>query len=372
MDCLDGALVSWKYSPLPSSEHDLPVHRLATIKNAFSSRTCWRFILASTLALLVIDIFKAESTVSNLISSQPTIQGSLQTANSTDWSQFAYCQYVTNEQYLCNSLMMFESLHRLNSQASRVMMYPHEWDIENDDNVGTLLRKARDEYNVQLSPIEVQHFSGDPTWADSFTKLLAFNQTQFKRVLSLDSDATILASLDELFLLPSAPVAMPRAYWLDGELSSQLVLVEPSKFQFERIINAIKNRTANDFDMEIVNHLYGNECFIIPHRPYNLITGEFRSHEHHRYLGSKEEAWNPEVVMEEAKFIHFSDWPLPKPWLPHTKAEEEDLQPDCEAGSRVNGTHIDGHCSDRRIWTNLYQDFGTRREVSIIVVHSHA
>lgn len=30
------------------------------------------------------------------------------------------------------------------------------------------------------------------TWADSFTKLLAFNQTQYDRVLSLDSDATLL------------------------------------------------------------------------------------------------------------------------------------------------------------------------------------
>lgn len=29
-------------------------------------------------------------------------------------------------------------------------------------------------------------------WAESFTKLLAFNQKQYDRVLSLDSDATIL------------------------------------------------------------------------------------------------------------------------------------------------------------------------------------
>lgn len=29
------------------------------------------------------------------------------------------------------------------------------------------------------------------TWAESYTKLLAFNQTQYARVLSLDSDATL-------------------------------------------------------------------------------------------------------------------------------------------------------------------------------------
>ena len=30
------------------------------------------------------------------------------------------------------------------------------------------------------------------TWAESYTKLLAFNQTQYDRVLSLDSDSTVL------------------------------------------------------------------------------------------------------------------------------------------------------------------------------------
>ena len=31
----------------------------------------------------------------------------------------------------------------------------------------------------------------DRTWSESFTKLLAFNQTQYSRVLCLDSDATL-------------------------------------------------------------------------------------------------------------------------------------------------------------------------------------
>lgn len=30
------------------------------------------------------------------------------------------------------------------------------------------------------------------TWAESYTKLLPFNQTQYDRVLSLDSDSTVL------------------------------------------------------------------------------------------------------------------------------------------------------------------------------------
>ena len=34
--------------------------------------------------------------------------------------------------------------------------------------------------------------AAEPTWAESYTKLLAFNQTQYERVLMLDSDATLL------------------------------------------------------------------------------------------------------------------------------------------------------------------------------------
>jgi len=47
-----------------------------------------------------------------------------------------------------------------------------------------------DDLRFASMPIEVQHFEGGMT--DSFTKLLAFNQTGYKRVLSLAWDATML------------------------------------------------------------------------------------------------------------------------------------------------------------------------------------
>lgn len=119
----------------------------------------------------------------------------------TDWSSFAYVQYVTNTFYLCNSLMIFEALRKHNTKAELLMLYPQDWAVaeQNDTNAeyeSLLLGKARDEYGVKLRPIEVRtyekHGSTDQTWAASYTKLLAFNQTQYKRVISLDSDATVL------------------------------------------------------------------------------------------------------------------------------------------------------------------------------------
>ncbi|KAG9647663.1 glycosyltransferase family 8 protein, partial [Aureobasidium melanogenum] len=274
-----------------------------------------------------------------------------------DWSKFAYAQYVTEKNYLCNSLMIFETLQRLGSKAERLMMYPEQWSLESDSLESVLLRKARDDYYVKLVPIHVQHFSGEATWGDSFTKLLAFNQTQYERVISLDSDANVLQHMDELFFLPKVPVAMPRAYWLENTLSSQLVVIEPSKQEFERILDTFEHRENTDFDMEIVNNLYGQDCLILPHRPYDLLTGEFRSKEHHKYLGSTTEVWNPRQVLQEAKFLHFSDWPYPKPWITGAESVRLQIQPACH-----NTTSEQDDCTDREIWNEIYNEFKERRK----------
>jgi alpha-N-acetylglucosamine transferase len=281
-----------------------------------------------------------------------------------DWSRFAYTQYVTNSEYLCNSVMFFESLHRLNSQADRVAMFPSRMmpteDADSDD--ARLLRKARDSYNVTLVPITVQHKNNaDMTWADSFTKLLAFNQTQYARVLSIDSDSKLLQHMDELFLMPSAPVAMPRAYWLypDKEiLSSQVVLIEPSDVEFARIMEKIDAASKDDYDMEIVNYLYRDSAIVIPHRRYDMVSGEFRGKNHTYYLGSDVEEWDPAAAYAEAKLIHFSDWPLPKPWLPSSDSERAHVQPDCVQAK--DGGEED--CTARKIWNSLYTDFTKKRK----------
>lgn len=79
---------------------------------------------------------------------------------SVDWSRFAYVQYATNHDYLCNSVMVFEILHRLNSKADRLLMYPSNYELDGDPETESsdsrLLRKARDQYDVKLKAIKVQ------------------------------------------------------------------------------------------------------------------------------------------------------------------------------------------------------------------------
>ncbi|KAF2731107.1 glucose N-acetyltransferase [Polyplosphaeria fusca] len=258
--------------------------------------------------------------------------------------------------------MIFEALDRVGAKADRLMLYPQGWIVPTDNGSTSpyqskLLARARDAYGVTLQPITVQTFvRGEPTWEDSFTKLLAFNQTAYKRVVVLDSDATVRKAMDELFFLPAAPIAMPRAYWMEQLfLSSQMLVVTPSREEWGRVEAVMREKEDSGFDMDILNALYNDSCTVIPHRGYTLLSGEFRGDDHKAYLGS-DEAWDPMRALEEARFVHFSDWPRPKPWLRASEEIVEDMVPKCTDSTQGPD------CMSRDIWLDLYEDFADRRE----------
>ncbi|KAF2466634.1 glucose N-acetyltransferase 1 [Lindgomyces ingoldianus] len=290
-----------------------------------------------------------------------------------NWSRYAYSLYATDSATLCHAVLIFDALAKFGSKADRVLFYPKYWDtvITNSrDRDSQLLVLARDTYNVKLQPVKLLTVEGRTTdawtgtWDKSVTKFLAFTLAYYDRIIALDSDITLLQSLDELFHLPSTPMAMPRAYWYDTKpwpLTSLLMVLQPSLAEFAKFEAIISDGGAEDlvkanvFDMELVNDRFRDSALILPHRPYALLTGEFRRHNHSAYLGNLDEVWDAEKVLTEAKFVHFSDWPLPKPWImwPHEGLSE--MQPDC-GGAR------EASCAERRIWKGLYEDFRQRRK----------
>jgi alpha-N-acetylglucosamine transferase len=76
---------------------------------------------------------------------------------SIDWSRFAYVQYATNSDYLCNAVMIFERLHQSGSRADRVLIYLTQYSLKGTATSWqqTLLQKARDEYNIKLKLVEL-------------------------------------------------------------------------------------------------------------------------------------------------------------------------------------------------------------------------
>jgi len=88
-------------------------------------------------------------------------------ADVVDWSKFAYLQYVTASQFLCCSIMIFQSLNRLKSKADRVLMYPEAWGEVGDERWmklpeedRKLMEKAKDKFKVKLRPVGIIHAAG--------------------------------------------------------------------------------------------------------------------------------------------------------------------------------------------------------------------
>jgi alpha-N-acetylglucosamine transferase len=176
----------------------------------------------------------------------------------------------------------------------------------------------------------------------------------------LDSDSTVLKHMDELFFVPPAPVVVPRAYWLSNPmLSSHIMLIQPSEQDFKRVQKAIKKASGTVYDMEIVNDLFGDSCIVLPHQQYALLTGEFRRGKHRQFLEENGQ-WNPQKVIDDAKFVHFSDDPFPKPWLDPTEEMLAWATPVCI----VDALEVES-CRAREIWLELYRDFKTRRKVGL-------
>lgn len=209
-----------------------------------------------------------------------------------------------------------------------------------------------------------QNLDSGPNWADSYTKLLAFNQTQYSRVVVIDSDSLLLGSLDELFFVPPAVAAMPRAYWLSApQMASHVMVLTPSTKAFNDVQRTIHRKAGYGFyDMEVMNKLFGRTCQVIHHEPYALLTGEFGRDDHATFLGSRsghgKDPWDAEVVLGGAKMVHFSDYPLPKPWL-LTDEQIVNAKPDCSFYSEPGK-----ECAAQKIWVDLYRTFKEKRLVS--------
>jgi hypothetical protein len=193
---------------------------------------------------------------------------------------------------------------------------------------------------------------------------MAFSLEYYDRVIALDSDITLLKPIDELFTLPDAAIALPRAYWYQTTpvpLTTLLMVIKPTRKELERFRHVITTGRkdyiveAHKFDMELINERFEDSALVLPHRPYALLSGEFRRSNHSSYLGNPAETWDAQRIYDEAKIVHFSDWPLPKPWIMWPLEGVAEMQPDC------GGSH-EASCPERRIWKGLYEDFRARRK----------
>jgi hypothetical protein len=236
-----------------------------------------------------------------------------------------------------------------------------------------MLAYAKDTFpKLRLQPVKtIATTKGDATWAQSLTKFNAFRLSQYSRVLYFDSDSLVLNSMDHYFLAPLARLAVPRAYWLNGAdtasiaeqtICSHIMLLQPDEHYHTVIMN--ETARSNDFDMEVINTLFRGSAMILPHRRLALLTGEFRTRDHRKYLSEEPDAeWNAMAEVSRSVLVHVSDWPLPKPWKPRTKDQWNRALPACDENDERDKEREDRpSCADRMMWISFYTDYDFEKE----------
>ncbi|GKT60957.1 glucose N-acetyltransferase [Colletotrichum tofieldiae] len=318
---------------------------------------CAVFVFVLLTGLQSIKHNRISNLLQHALKNTPIVAPSFLTEPQPFWAtellvpRFAYVQYATDIEYLCNAILIF----------------PETW-MEGESRESKAIRKIQEELpNLVMRPFGLlSTHQGDATWANSLTKFHAFDLTEYTRVLAFDSDSQVLNSMDHYFLAPMAALAVPRAYWLTEKdtpvtkqvLSSHVMLLEPNRSRYEKVVREALR--SGDFDMEVVNHMFKDSAMILPHRHLALLTGELRSKDHKKYLApDNDEEWDAMLEVSRAYLVHFSDWPLPKPWLPHSDAQWQASLPDCP---KQDDKPDRPRCADRTIWSAIYMEFKEDRE----------
>ncbi|PYH49336.1 uncharacterized protein BP01DRAFT_378903 [Aspergillus saccharolyticus JOP 1030-1] len=275
-------------------------------------------------------------------------------ANHFNGAKVAIMHYATDVHHLCNANMNLHFIRNEGTQADLVLVHPPHWTPGSESPSGRLLHKAETAYGAKLIPIPGLRPLGDKVnWTD-YTKLLAFNLTQYDRV-----------NIDSLFRLDAAPLAAPRAYWLGPidetmQLTPSLMLIQPSATEFTRIVSSIQDTYHAESEREIINRLYLDSAILLPHRDYLLPTRELRTDNHTDFLGSPYAPWDTSEILRQAKYLLFSDGPVANPWLRTPAAVwAGEQQPACGRAPLTGAVD----CRARDLWVGLYRGFVEEREM---------
>lgn len=277
------------------------------------------------------------------------------------YNETAYVQYATNREYLNLAMMNFINLRESNTQVANLVVL-----FNKELNIGKF-KPIAEKYNITMNGVDLLQRTklNQPEWDDSFTKLYIFNLTQYSEIVYFDSDSLLInatmnkhelvyhpTNLDELFGI-QVDIAMPRAYWIQPSsqdlyqakldnranfFASHVIYARPNPNIFNEIMRYVNNPwlwswnhrnrlfRPDDYDMEIINRylddqwkLNGLKIGLLNHSVYGVLSGEFKQLDHSRYFSSSLSStrWNSGEILQKIKLIHFSNAPIPKPWLLH-------------------------------------------------------
>ncbi|MEP7125229.1 MAG: glycosyltransferase family 8 protein [Byssovorax sp.] len=148
-----------------------------------------------------------------------------------------------------------------------------------------------------------------PRFSAAYTKLRAWQLTDFDKVVLLDADTLVMKNVDDLFDRPE--LAAAPDFFLPDRFNSGVMVIEPSESIFDRMIHALGHEQSYDGgDQGFLNLFFaGWYASSIEHR---LPTGYNIAHFIYQFMHSHASAWK--TLQHEIKIVHYL---VQKPWKSH-------------------------------------------------------
>lgn len=262
-------------------------------------------------------------------------------------------QYATDRQYLCNALINVKRLIGLDTTCELVVLVPARFFRARPQSPVSKLLASLKERNVVLASLShtslITTGAEGAMYVDSLQKLSVLGMQGYDVVVYFDNDGLVLRNLDDLAsqMPRHVELAVPRAYYTESNgVSSAFMVIRPSE-KLARLAREItRERSVGDYDMEVINQMVQREDVVsleLPYSKYLLLTGIFRDHTQF----DKTSEWDARKVIEQASYIHFSDSPIPKPWVDDRGAQLR------QHGPRCQGTD----CENVVVWKEVYRQF---------------
>lgn len=156
----------------------------------------------------------------------------------------AFITLLSNKSYLPGVIALKRALDHVKSKYPLYCMLSKGID----PSIYTILEKHNIK-NIQLSHsaaiTNINQNTSNSHWDATFDKLLAWDFTQFEKLVFIDADMLIVRNIDELFNYPGFSATVAGSQMSGNEnwnnLNSGLIVIEPNKEIANKLISLIPN-----------------------------------------------------------------------------------------------------------------------------------
>jgi glycogenin glucosyltransferase len=145
-----------------------------------------------------------------------------------------------------------------------------------------------------------------PRFGAAYTKLRAWQLTDFDKVVLLDADTIVMQNVDELFDRPE--LAAAPDFFLPDRFNSGVMVLDPSEATFDRMVNALGQQPSYDGGDQGFLNLFFEGWYARPIE-YRLPVGYNVAHFIYQFMHSHASAWKN--LQHEIKIVHYL---VQKPW----------------------------------------------------------